>query len=103
MGYKVYGACEFEFFLFEETPHSVREKHYQQLKTITPGFFGYSVLRNSVHAEFYHELFDMCQQMDFGLEGLHTETGAGVVEAAITVDEALAAADKAALFKTFTK
>src|SRR3712207_8703508 len=37
------------------------------------------------------------------LEGLHTETGPGVLEAAITVDEALRAADKAVLFKTFTK
>lgn len=103
MGYQVQGACEFEFFLFEETPHSVREKGYRNLKPITPGFFGYSVLRNSVHAEFYHQLIDMCRQMDFALEGLHTETGAGVLEAAITVDGALAAADKAALFKTFTK
>ena len=41
--------------------------------------------------------------MDFEIEGLHTETGPGVLEAAIRVDEALAAADKAALFKTFTK
>lgn len=103
MGFGVLGACEFEFFLFEETPHSVREKHYRRLKPITPGFFGYSVLRNSVHAEFHHELLDMCDKMRFPLEGLHTETGAGVLEAAIAVDEALVAADKAALFKTFVK
>ena len=43
------------------------------------------------------------RKMDVSLEGLHTETGAGVLEAAITVDEALASADKAALFKTFAK
>jgi glutamine synthetase len=41
--------------------------------------------------------------MDMALEGLHTETGPGVLEAAITVDDALRAADKAVLFKTFTK
>jgi glutamine synthetase len=41
--------------------------------------------------------------MDFGLEGLHEETGPGVMEAAITVDQSLASADKAALFKTFAK
>jgi glutamine synthetase len=41
--------------------------------------------------------------MDMALEGLHTETGPGVLEAAIGVDEALRAADKAVLFKTFTK
>jgi glutamine synthetase len=36
-------------------------------------------------------------------EGFHTETGPGVYEAAIAVDEAVAAADKAALFKTAVK
>ncbi len=103
MGFNVSAAAEFEFFLFEETPHSVRDKGYRGLKPITPGFFGCSVLRNSVHAEFYHELMDMCRRMNSPLESFHTETGAGVLEAAITVDEALAAADKAALFKTFAK
>ncbi|MFQ6022125.1 MAG: glutamine synthetase family protein [Acidiferrobacterales bacterium] len=103
MGLESYGAFEYEFFLFEETPHSVREKKYRDLKPLAPGFFGYSVLRNSAYAEFYHALLSICEQMDFGLEGLHEETGPGVLEASIAVDEAEAAADKAALFKTFTK
>ncbi len=102
-GYDTMAAVEFEFFLFDETPHSVREKGFKNLKTITPGFFGYSVLRNTVHSDFYHELLDSCRTMDIPIEGLHTETGPGVLEAAITVDEALASADKALLFKTFTK
>ena len=37
---------------------------------------------------------------DIAIEGLHTETGPGVYEVAIRYDEALRAADKAALFKT---
>ena len=41
--------------------------------------------------------------MRIGIEGLHTETGPGVLEAAIKVDDALEAADKAALFKTVAK
>jgi glutamine synthetase len=103
MGFAVSAAAEFEFFLFEETPHSVREKNFRNLKNVTPGFFGYSMLRSGVHAEFYHELLDIARRMDFEIEGLHTETGPGVLEAAIRVDDALEAADKAALFKTFTK
>jgi glutamine synthetase len=103
MGYRATAACEFEFFLFEETPHSVREKNYRDLKNITPGFYGYSMLRSSVHAEFYRDLLDLGEAMDFPIEGLHTETGPGVLEAAIAHDDALRAADKAALFKTFTK
>lgn len=103
MGFYPFAALEYEFFLFDETPDTVREKNFQNLKSISPGNFGYSTLRNSVFAEFYHELFDMCSIMDMPLESLHTETGPGVLEAAITVDEALAAGDKAALFKTFSK
>ena len=61
------------------------------------------MLRNSVHADFYRELLDLVRAMDIGIEGLHTETGAGVLEAALRVDDGLAAADKAALFKIFTK
>lgn len=102
-GYRVQAACEYEFFLFEETPHSVREKGFRNLKSITPGFFGYSMLRSSVHAEFYRELLAVCEAMRMPLEGLHTETGPGVLEAAIAAADALEAADRAALFKTFTK
>lgn len=103
MGYTVFAGVEYEFFVFEETPHSVREKNYRDMKHIQPGFFGYSVLRNTVDSDLYRELLDGCIQMDMALEGLHEETGPGVLEAAIEVDSALNAADKAALFKTFAK
>ena len=103
MGFQPYVGFEYEFFVFEEDAHSIRAKHYRDLKPMAPGFFGYSVLRNSVHSDFYRVLLQLCEDMDFPLEGLHEETGPGVLEAAITVDSALAAADKAALFKSFTK
>lgn len=103
MGYQVKAGCEFEFFLFEETPHSVRDKGYRDLRPATPGMFGYSVLRSAVASELHLDLLELCRQMDLELEGLHTETGPGVLEAAISVDEALVAADKAALFKTYCK
>jgi glutamine synthetase len=103
MGYAAQASCEYEFFLFEETPHSVREKGFKNLRNITPGYFGYSVLRASVHAEFYEHLLELCELMRMPLEGLHTETGPGVLEAAITYADALEGADRAALFKTFIK
>ena len=102
MGYSAVAATEFEFFMFRETPESVREKGFRNLTTLTPGYFGYSVLRSSVHAEFYHQLMKLCTDMRMPLEGLHTETGPGVLEAAIQYCEALEAADRGALFKTFT-
>ncbi len=103
MGFEVRCGFEYEFFVFAETPETIRQKGYRNLRPISPGFFGYSVLRNSVHAEWYREMLDLCERMDFGLEGLHTETGAGVLEAALRASDGLAAADKAALFKTFVK
>lgn len=103
MGLSARVAAEFEFFLFDETPHSVREKNYRGLTNMTPGFFGYSMLRASAHSEFYDALLDMCARMDLPLEGLHTETGPGVLEAAIEHAPALEAADRATLFKLFTK
>ncbi len=103
MGLAATAAAEFEFFLFDETSDSVAEKNYRDLDNITPGNFGYSVLRNSVHSEFYEDLLSLCIEMDMPIEGLHTATGPGVLEAALVHDDVLAAADKAALFKTFTK
>lgn len=103
MGLEIYSGFEYEFFVFNETPHSIREKHYQNIEPMTPSEFGYSVIRNSVESETYHSLLKLSEAMDFGLEGLHEETGPGVLEAAIAYDHAMNAADKAALFKTFTK
>ena len=73
------------------------------LTPMAPGWFGYSVLRNSAGSVFYRALLDTCREMDMAIEGLHEETGPGVLEAAIAFDKALASADKAALFKTFAK
>ncbi len=103
LGYEPYSALEYEFFVFQETPKSVQEKGFRNLEPWTPGNFGYSVLRNSVQHEFYQELLKLGEVMDFPIEGLHNETGPGVLEVAIGVDQALHSADKAALFKTFAK
>ena len=102
-GMSAQAAAEFEFFLFDEDPQSIRSKGFRNLQPMTPGNFGYSMLRNSTHASLYHELLDMCASMEMTLEGLHTETGPGVLEAAIAHTDVLRAADNAALFKTYTK
>jgi glutamine synthetase len=103
LGFEPYVGFEYEFFVFDETPESVRAKGYRGLTPLAPGWFGYSVIRNSTHSDFYRELLETCEQMRLRIEGLHEETGPGVLEAAIMVDAAEEAADKAALFKTFAK
>jgi len=103
MGYGLNLAFEYEFFIFKETPHTVREKNYQNLTPLTPGNFGYSIIRNSVESDLFHEFMNYCEDMGFPLEGLHCETGPGVWEGALHYGKALQAADNAALFKTLTK
>jgi len=103
MGFEAKVGFEYEFFVFAETAFSIREKGYRNLKPISPGFFGYSMLRNSVLSDWHKELLALCETMDMGLEGLHTETGAGVLEAALRAQSGLSAADSAALFKLYTK
>lgn len=103
MGLGVNLAFEYEFFLFDETPESIRSKNYQNLKPFTPGNFGYSLMRTNTYSDLFHEFMDYCESMDFPIEALHCETGPGVWEGAIVYDEAFRMADKAALFKTFTK
>ncbi len=103
MGIDVFSAFEYEFFVFNETPHSVREKNYRNIQPLAPSEFGYSVIRNSAESGTYQLLLDLANRMDFNLEGLHEETGPGVLEAAIAYRDALRSADDAALFKTFIK
>ncbi len=103
LGFSANMAFEYEFFIFNETAQSARDKNYRDLTPLSPGMFGYSVLRTETHGSLFNELMDYCIRHDFPLEGLHCETGPGVWEAAIAVDECLSAADKAVLFKTFSK
>jgi glutamine synthetase len=103
MGYTARFAQEFEWFNFRETPKTLEQKHYIKPEPLTPGMFGYSVIRPSMYAAFNDELFDLLQQFNIPLEGVHTETGPGVYEAAITHDEVVNAADKAVLFKNAVK
>jgi glutamine synthetase len=102
-GFSPYFSQEFEWFNFEETPQTLQQKNYSQLQPLTPGMFGYSILRSTYRNDFFNALFDGMKNFGVPLEGLHTETGPGVYEAAITYSVPLEAADRAVLFKTATK
>ena len=102
-GSQVKGGFEYEFFVFDETAHSIREKSYRNLKPVTPGNFGYSYLRAATQNELFTQLMDYCQDMSLDIEGLHCETGPGVWEAALAATEGVEIADRANLFKTHSK
>lgn len=102
-GYQAEVGFEFEWFNFKETAESLKAKNYVNPEPLTPGMFGYSLLRSSQNSEFFNQIMDDMYQFNVPIEGLHTETGPGVYEAAIHRASPLEAADRAVLFKTGVK
>jgi glutamine synthetase len=105
LGFKASFGQEFEWFNFSETPKSLYEKHFvkEELEPLTPGMFGYSVLRSGQNSAFFKAILNDLRAFDVPVEGLHTETGPGVYEAAVLYGDALIAADRAVLFKAGLK
>jgi glutamine synthetase len=102
-GFDVMAAFEYEFFHFRESSHSLAERGHVRPDPLTPGMFGYSLLRLNQSKEYVNALFDELGAFGVPIEGLHTETGPGVMEAAVLYSEALEAADRAVLFKAGAK
>jgi len=103
LGFTPVFAQEFEWYNFSETPQTLIDKQFRNLVPITPGMFGYSILRSSLKNPYFSGLFSLLNNFNVPLEGLHTETGPGVYEAAIRYSGILEAADRAVLFKTAVK
>jgi glutamine synthetase len=96
-------SLEFEFFNFAETPQSWADKKGVGPEPITPGMFGYSLLRAHHAKDYFRALFAELAAFGVPIEGLHTETGPGVYEAAIVYSDAMTAGDRAILFKSGAK
>jgi glutamine synthetase len=99
-GYRPSAGMEFEWFNFRETPQSLAEKNSARPEPLTPGMFGYSLLRMAHNQPFFNAIMDEMLAFGVPIEGLHTETGPGVFEAAILYAGALECADRAVLFKS---
>jgi glutamine synthetase len=103
LGFSAMCGIEYEWFNFAETPQSWAAKRGVGPETITPGMFGYSLLRMGDQRGFFNALMDDMLAFGVPIEGLHTETGPGVYEVALQFSGALEAADRAILFKTGAK
>ncbi|MEY3473782.1 MAG: hypothetical protein RL087_240 [Pseudomonadota bacterium] len=103
LGLAPMAGMEFEWFNFAETPQTWADKRGVGPTPLTPGMFGYSLLRMADNPGFFNALMDDMAAFGVPIEGLHTETGPGVYEAAIAFSGALEAADRAILFKTGAK
>jgi glutamine synthetase len=99
-GYSPVFSQEFEWYNFDETPQTANHKNFRNLVPLTPGMFGYSILRSSLESAYFSDLFELLKKFNVPLEGLHTETGPGTYEAAICHAPIIEAADRAVIFKT---
>lgn len=103
MGLTVKGGFEYEFYGFRETVESARAKGFRNLAPLTPTTGGYSVLRANVHADFFLGMLALSRTLKTPIEGLHPEAGEGALEYALSPAEGIDCADRAAIFKTFSK
>lgn len=103
MGFGVRAAFEYEFFLFEETPESLREKDYRNLQSFAPGNWSYSALTPAHENDFLSGLLETIRTAGIEVDAFHTELGPGCLEAPLFAREGLRAPDDAAMFKTVAK
>ena len=102
-GYHPVFSQEFEWYNFHLNPENASAGSIKDMKPLSAGMFGYSLLRASQHSAYYHDLFDSLNAFDVPIEGIHTETGPGVYEAAIAYADLPESADRAVLFKSGVK
>jgi len=103
LGYRPKFSCEYEWFNFRETAQTLAAKNVRDPQPLTPGMFGYSILRCSQESEYFNSLVENLNAFDVPIEGIHTETGDGVYESCIEYSSVLEAADRSALFKSGVK
>ncbi|OBT58658.1 glutamine synthetase [Pseudogymnoascus sp. 24MN13] len=73
------------------------------LPTLTDGVFGYGLTRPLHNKDYYYGIFDACEKFNTHIEGWHTESGPGVVGAALAFGDIKGMADRAGLFKYVVK
>ncbi|KAI9225900.1 MAG: hypothetical protein DHS80DRAFT_33275 [Piptocephalis tieghemiana] len=103
LGIKAYAGVEYEFFNYQETPKSLEEKAGTGLIPATPGMFGYSILRPNLYQDYMDELLKFTREMDVPIESIHTETGPGVLETALSYGPVRSMGDQTVLFKYIAK
>ena len=102
MGFSVKAGFEYEYFILDETPATVREKGYRDLKSWQPGNSTYSLVP-SIETDFVAGLEAVMADLDVHFDAFHTEQGPGCLETALKAGEGMRAADAAAFFKAYTK
>lgn len=62
-GFQAQFSQEFEWFNFEMTPDGFYKQVTEEAKPMTPGMFGYSILRSSLKQAYFNDLFDLAMAL----------------------------------------
>ncbi|MGE7271900.1 glutamine synthetase family protein [Brevibacillus panacihumi] len=102
-GYIVNAASEMEFYLYQETSDSIREKNFIDLKPLFSYPVDYSIFRLNVDDWFLSQLSRHLEGAGVPLEAIKGEYGKGQVELNVRYAEALEMADRTAVYKNGIK
>ncbi|WP_366924218.1 glutamine synthetase family protein [Metallumcola ferriviriculae] len=103
MGYQSFAASEIEFYIFRETPDSIREKSFANLKPLFGYPDDYSIYRLTVDDWFLSQLVRNLEAAAIPVEALKGEWGMGQIELNLRYSEALEMADRTAIYKNGIK
>jgi glutamine synthetase len=104
LGYEPMAASELEFRFFRENQVSIREKDFgPNLTPLNPGMNCYVISQASADDQLLGRIARMMRDYGVEIEGYNREHGPGMYEMNIHYANALAAADRAMLFKTGVK
>lgn len=99
LGFEFSIGYELEFYLFRETPESVREKGFQNLTPATPDISTYVLHRLAGIDHVVGDIRDRMNECGIPIEASNTEYGPGQLEINIHYSDPLQAADRVAIYK----
>ena len=103
MGFEPMMAAEYEFRIFNEDQHSLREKNFTGLTPLNPGLNCYSISHASIDEAPVGAVRRHMDAYGIEVEGYGREHGEGMYEMNLRYAGALEAADRAMLFKSGAK
>lgn len=103
LGFDVFSAFEFEFFVFDETAETMKAKNYRDLTHFAQGNRTYSLQTSALYGDLLEGLDETMGIMDVRLDAVHTELGPGCFEAPLVYAGGIKGADDAFLFKNFAR
>ncbi len=102
-GFVVKTAAELEFFAFDETYDSAREKHYRDLKTSGAYMEDYHILQTTKEEPLIRAIRNGMDGAGVPVEASKGEWGAGQEEINLKYAEALEMADRAVIYRNGAK